>query len=72
MPDIDKSMTELTEACQSYWEKWEAVRTGNKMILMEADSAIKNIGASSQAGSGSGSSDFIRFNPAPDTLQKIL
>ena len=72
VPDIDKSMTELTEACQSYWEKWEAVRTGNKMILMEADSAIKNIGASSQAGSGSGSSDFIRFNPAPDTRPNLL
>ena len=67
MPDIDGSMTELAEACQLYWEKWEAVRMSNKMILMEADSAIKNIGSSSQAGSGSVSSDFIRFNPAPDT-----
>ena len=40
VPDVDAAMTELTKACQSYWEKWEAVRTGNKMILMEADSVI--------------------------------
>ena len=53
VPDVDTSMTELSEACQVYWEKWETVRTGNKKILMEADSATKSIGASSQAGSGS-------------------
>ena len=50
VPDVHAAMTELTEACQSYWEKWEAVRTGNKMILMEADSVV-NTGANSQAGS---------------------
>ena len=65
-------MTELSEACQVYWEKWETVRTGNKKILMEADFATKNIGAKSQAGSGSGPSDFIRFNPAPDTRPNFL
>ena len=68
VPDVNKAMTELTEAVEAYWEKWETVRTSNKMILMEADSAMKNIRASGQAGSGSGSSDFIRFNPAPDTF----
>ena len=53
VPNIDESMTELTEACQLYWEKLEAVRMGNKKILMEVDSTTKNIGSGTQAGPGS-------------------
>ena len=72
VPDVDKSMTELSEACQDYWEKWETVRTTNKMILMEADFTVKNIGTNSQVGSGSAPTEFIRFNPAPDTRPSFL
>ena len=72
VPDVDKAMTELNDAVEVYWEKWEMVRTSNKLILMEVDSAMKNIGASGQTGSSSGLSDFIRFNPAPDTRPSFL
>ena len=35
VPDVDKAMTELNDAVEVYWEKWEMVRTSNKLILME-------------------------------------
>merc|ERR1711954_487891 len=72
VPDVDKAMTELNNAVEAYWEKWEMVRTSNKLILMELDSAMKNIGASGQTGSSSGLSDFIKSNPAPDTRPSFL
>ena len=72
VPDVDKAMTELNDALEAYWEKWETVRTSNKLILMEVDSAMKNIRASGQTGSSSGLSEFIRFNPAPDTRPSFL
>ena len=71
VPDVDKAMTELNDALETYWEKWETVRTSNKLILMEVDAAMKTVGTSVQTGSSS-SSDFIRFNPAPDTRPGFL
>ena len=63
VPDVDKAMVELSDALEAYWEKWERVRTSNKLILMEVDAAMKNVGTSVQTGSSSSLSDFIRFNP---------
>ena len=57
MPNIEESMTELTNGVEIYWEKWEAVRMGNKKILIEADTTVKNTGSGAQAGSGTVSSD---------------
>ena len=37
VPDVDKAMTELSEALEVYWEKWEMVRSSNKLILMEVE-----------------------------------
>ena len=39
---------------------------------MEVDAAMKSVGTSVQTGSSSSSSDFIRFNPAPDTRPGFL
>ena len=56
-----------------YWDKYEAVRTTNKLILMEVDVAMKSVGTGVQTGpTSNSSSDFIRFNPAPDTRPGFL
>ena len=48
--DVDKAMTELNDAVEVYWEKWEMVRTSNKLILMEVDAAMKTNGTSVRTG----------------------
>ena len=71
VPEVDKAMAELSEALEMYWDKYEAVRTTNKLILMEVDVAMKSVGTGVQTGStSSSSSDFIRFNPAPGFLER--
>ena len=45
---------------------------GNKKTLMEADTTVKTTRSGVQTGTGTVSSDFIRFNPAPDTRQGFL
>ena len=72
VPNVEESMNELTNAVETYWEKWEAMRMGNKKILMEADTTVKNTGSGVQAGTGTVSSDFIRLNPVPDTRPGFL
>ena len=73
VPEVDKALAELSEALEMYWDKYEAVRTTNKLILMEVDVAMKSVGTGVQTGStSSSSSDFIRFNPAPDTRPGFL
>ena len=49
VPDVDKAMMELSDAVEVYWEKWELVRSNNKLLLMEADTALKNFGAGGQS-----------------------
>ena len=40
---------------------------GNKKTLMEADTTVKTTVSGVQTATGTVISDFIRFNPAPDT-----
>ena len=71
--EVDKALGELSEALEQYWSKYEAVRTTNKLILMEVDVAMRSVGTGAQTVSTSGSnSDFVRFNPAPDTRPGFL
>ena len=72
VPNVEASMDELNNAVETYWQKWEAVRTGNKKILMEADMTVKTTVSGVQTTTGTVSSDFIRFNPAPDTRPGVL
>ena len=65
-------MDELNNAVETYWEKWEAIRMGNKKTLMEADTTVKTTVSGVQTATGTVSSDFIRFNPAPDTRPGFL
>ena len=67
VPDVEVSMDELNNAVEKYWEKWEAIRMGNKKTLMEADTTVKTTVSGVQTATGTVISDFIRFNPAPDT-----
>ena len=39
---------------------------------MEAETTVKTTGSGVQTGTGTVSSDFIRFNPAPDTWPGFL
>ena len=65
-------MNELTNAEEVYWEKWEGIRMGSKKILMEADMTVNTTsGSVVSSGTGTVSSDFIRFNPAPDTVEQV-
>ena len=71
--DVDKALGELGEALEQYWSKYEAVRTTNKLILMEVEVTMRSVGTGAQAVSTSGSnSDFVQFNPAPDTRPGFL
>ena len=44
--EVDKALGELSEALEQYWSKDEAVRTTNKLILMEVDVAMREQGLS--------------------------
>ena len=73
VPKVDEALAKLSDALETYWVKYEAVRTNNKLILMEIDVAMKSAGTGVQTVSTSNSSsEFIRFNPAPDTRPGFL
>ena len=73
VPDVEEAMKELTNAVETYWEKWESVRMGNKKTLMEADRTVNTTSVLVvSSGSVAVSSDFIRFNPAPDARPGFL
>ena len=40
VPNVEEAMNELTNALETYWDKWESVRRDNKKILMEADRTV--------------------------------
>ena len=42
--DMDKTLVELGEALEQYWSKYEAVRTTNKLILMEVEVTMRSVG----------------------------
>ena len=63
VPDVDKTLGELGEALEQYWSKYEAVRTTNKLILMEVEVTMRSVGTGAQVVSTPGSdSDFVWFN----------
>ena len=71
--DVDKALGDLSEAMDQYWSKYEAVRSKDKLILMEVDVAMRSVGTGAQTVSTSGSnSDFVLFRPAPDTRPGFL
>ena len=73
VPDVEEAMNELTNAVETYWEKWESVRMDNKKTLMEADRTVNTTSVPVvSSGSVAVSSDFTRFNPAPDTRPGFL
>ena len=71
--DVDKALGDLSEAMDQYWSKYEAVRSKDKLILMEVDVAMRSVGTGAQTVSSLGSnSDFVLFRPAPDTRPGFL
>ena len=52
VPNVEVSMDELNNAVETYWQKWEAVRMGNKKTLMEADSTVKITASGAQTSTG--------------------
>ena len=67
-------MSELTNTLEEYWQKWEIIRMENKKVLMDANMALRNTnpGLGASNGARTSSSDFICFNPAPDTHPGFL
>ena len=41
VPDVEKSMEELNNALEQYWEKWEILRKENAEVLMKVDLALE-------------------------------
>ena len=72
VPDVEKSLEELSTALQEFWEKWETVMLENKETFMNVNSALKEEQKVTLASSGSGtlSDSFIRFNPAKPSFLK--
>ena len=72
VPDVNKTLAELGEALEQYWMKFEAVRTKNKITLMEVEVAMRSVPGPQAVSTPRAESDFVRFNPAADTRPAFL
>ena len=74
VPDenVGKILAELGEALEQYWSKYEAVRTKNKLTLMEVEVTMRSVTGPQVVSTPSPESDFVRFNPAADTRPVFL
>merc|ERR1712081_148473 len=72
VPEVDKTLAKLGEALEQYWSKYEAVRTKNKLTLMEVEVTMRSVPEPQAVSTPSPESDFVRFNPATDTRPPFL
>ena len=61
VPDVNKTLAELGEALEQYWMKFEAVRTKNKITLMEVEVAMRSVPGPQAVSTPSPESDFVRL-----------
>ena len=72
VPDVDKILADLGDALEQYWSKYEAVRTTNKLILMEVEVTMRSVTGTQVVPNPNPESEFVRFNPAADTRPAYL
>ena len=78
MPDVEKSLGEITNALEENREKWEIVRKANKEVLMKVGLVLEQK-VTNSGGPGSGlrsavtsSDSLIRSNLPVDTRSAFL